>query len=181
MKKSEKRWKLLKSKPIFETKWMSLYSNDYELPNGKVAKDYFHLARPNYVLIIAIDDSDRIVVEKNYRRGVDDFVYELPAGWLDEGETPEEAAERELKEETGYIGKAEMVGELYPQPGFSSMKAYGALVRINKEDKGEQELGHDEHIDYELIDLDEVQKMLKDGKIKDMGFLSLLTLVRNRI
>lgn len=181
MKKSEKRWKLIKSKPIFETKWMSVYSNDYELPDGKIVKDYYHLARPNYVVIVAIDGENRIIVEKNYRRGVDDFVYELPAGWIDEGETPKEAAERELKEETGYVGEAEIVGEIYPQPGFSSMRAYGALVRINKDDKGEQELGHDEHIDYELIEYEKVRTMLKEGKIKDMGFLSLLALVGNNI
>lgn len=181
MKKSEKRWKLLKSKPIFETKWMSVYSNDYKLPDGKIGKDYYHLARPNYVLIFAIDDSKRIIVQKNYRRGVDDFVYELPAGWVDEDETPKKAAERELKEETGYIGEAEIVGEIYPQPGFSSMRAYGALIKIKKDNKGEQELGHDEQIDYDLLELGKVKRMLKEGKIKDMGFLSLLALVKDRI
>jgi ADP-ribose pyrophosphatase len=181
MKKSDKRRRLLKSKPVFENKWMSVYSNDYKLPDGKVGKGYYHLARPDYVLIIAINKNKKIIVQRNYRRGVDDFVYELPAGWIDKGETPQKAAERELKEETGYVGSAEILGEIYPQPGFSSMKAYGALVTINSDDRGEQELGHDEHIDYEFIKLEKVQKMVNDGKIKDMGFLSLLALARDRI
>ena len=181
MKKSSKRWKLLRSKPVLENKWLSIYSNDYKLPDGKVSRGYYHLSRPNYVLIIAMDESKKIVVQRNYRRGVDDFVYELPAGWIDKDETPQQAAERELKEETGYKGKAIVLGEIYPQPGFSSMRAYGALVRITSTDKGEQELGHDEHIDYELVGLDEVSKLVSEGKIKDMGFLSLLTLVRGRI
>lgn len=181
MKKSEKRWKLLKSKPILENKWLSVYSNDYELPDGKVGKNYYHLSRPNYVLIIAIDDSNRIVVQKNYRRGVNDFVYELPAGWIEKDESPIEAAERELKEEAGYSGEATLLGELYPQPGFSSMRAYGALVKITSNDKGEQELGHDEHIEYKLFEIDEVYKMITEGKIKDMGFLSVLALARDKI
>lgn len=181
MKKSKKRWKLLKSKPILETKWMSVYSNDYKLPDGKIGKDYYHLARPNYVLIVAIDQFNRIIVQKNYRRGVDDFVYELPAGWVDDGETPKQAAERELKEETGYMGNAEIVGVIYPQPGFSSMKAYGALIKIKDDKKGEQELGHDEHINYELLEYGKVQEMLKKGEIKDMGFLSLMTLIKDKI
>ena len=181
MKKPKKRWKLLRSKPVIENKWLSIYSNDYKLPDGKVGKGYYHLSRPNYVLIIAVDESKKVIVQRNYRRGVDDFVYELPAGWIDKDETPKQAAERELREETGYKGKAIVLGEIYPQPGFSSMRAYGVLVRIVSADKGEQKLGHDEHIDYELVSLKKIFRMVKEGKIKDMGFLSLLTLVRGRI
>lgn len=98
--KNSKRWKLIKSKPLLQTKWISILKNDYELPDGKVVEGYYQLERPNYVLIVSIDSKKRLVVERNYRRGVNDFVYELPAGWVDKEESPKEAAERELKEET---------------------------------------------------------------------------------
>ena len=178
---SKKRWKLLNKKPIFESKWLSVYSHDYQLPDGKIRKDYYHLSRPDYVLVIAVDEQKRIVVQKNYRRGVDDCVYELPAGWIDEGEVPAQAAERELREETGYMGKAVILGEVYPQPAFSSMKAFVALVRISDNKKGKQDLGEDEHIEYELIDYDRLEEKIRKGTIKDMGLLSSLSLVRGRI
>ena len=176
MNDTTKKWKLLNSKPIFESKYISILENDYELPDGKQGKGYYHLSRPNYVLVVAIDKDNKIVMEKTYRRGVDDFVYELPAGWIDEGESPKQAAERELKEETGYSSEVEVVGEMYAQPGFSSMKAFVALARIDKSLKTEQNLGEDEQIDYELIGLGKVKDMIKRGEIKDMGFLSALQL-----
>ena len=148
----------MNSKPIFESKYISILENDYELPDGKQGKGYYHLSRPNYVLVVAIDKDNKIVMEKTYRRGVDDFVYELPAGWIDEGESPKQAAERELKEETGYSSEVEVVGEMYAQPGFSSMKAFVALARIDKSLKTEQNLREDEQIDYELIGLGKVKE-----------------------
>lgn len=119
--KKLKKWKLVKSKPVFESKWMSIFNNTYKLPDGKVVENYLHLKRPDYVLIIAKDKYGNILLERNYRRGVDDFVYELPAGWIDKGESSSEAAVRELKEETGYGGEVSEVWEVYPQPAFSSM------------------------------------------------------------
>lgn len=169
---ADKKWKLIQSKPIFESKFLSVLENDYELPDGTEGKGYYHLSRPNYVLIVAIDADNKIVVERNYRRGVDDFVYELPAGWVDEGETPKQAAERELKEETGYAGEAEILGEIYPQPAFCSMRAFVGFARIDSTQKGEQELAHDENIKYELMDLEKVRSMIANGEMKDMGFLS---------
>lgn len=181
MSDKDKKWKLINSKPVFETKWLSIYENDYKLPDGKVVEGYYHLDRPHYVLIVAIDSKKQLVVERNYRRGVDEFVLELPAGWVDEGETPKEAAERELQEETGYKGEAKILGEIYAQPGFSSMKAYVAFVSIDHVLKGEQDLDHDEHIDYELIGIDEVQKLITENKIKDMGFLSAMQMAKYKL
>ena len=176
MNNTTKKWKLINSKPIFESKYLSVLENDYELPDGKEGKGYYHLSRPNYVLVIAIDKDNRIVIERTYRRGVDDFVYELPAGWIDEGESPQQTAARELKEETGHTGEVEIVGEMYAQPGFCSMKAFVALAKIDQSLKTEQELGEDEQIDYELIEVEKVKEMISKGEIKDMGFLSALQL-----
>src|SRR3989338_83579 len=120
MDSTNKKWQLVTSKLVFESKWLSVFENDYKLPDGKEVTSYYHLARPNYVLIIAIDKDNNIIVERNYRRGVDDFVYELPAGWLEKKETPDETARRELEEETGYIAEVKTLGEIYPQPSFSS-------------------------------------------------------------
>ena len=175
-----KKWKLLESKPVYESKWMSIFNNTYKLPDGSVGKDYLHLSKSDYVLIVAIDNNKNIILERNYRRGVNDFVYELPAGWVEEGESPKEAAEREFKEETGYEGKFEILGEIYPQPSFSSMRAYVAFAKVTTENKVEQKLGHDELIDIELINISDFEKKIKRGKIKDMGLLSAIKLVESR-
>lgn len=172
------KWKLISSKPVFESKWLTIKSNDYELPDGKLAKEYYHLDRPDYVLIIAHKD-DKLLIEKQYRRGVNDFVYELPAGWVDRNETPEQAALRELKEETGHSGKAELMGTIYPQPGFSSMLAYIVGVQLNDE-VTDRELGNDEKIEFEFIDYEMLNKMIKEGMCKDMGMLAAMNLFKQK-
>ena len=167
----QKRWKLWNKKTVWKSKWMSIEDRTYDLPNGKRGEGYYHLNRADYVLIIAVDAGNRIVVEKQYRRGVDDFVYEVPAGTIDKGETPVEAAKRELKEETGYSGEGNTVKEIYTQPGFSSMKAYVVILKIT-DANGQHAREHDENIEFEMMTGEQVEKMIAEGKIKDMGFLT---------
>jgi 8-oxo-dGTP pyrophosphatase MutT (NUDIX family) len=175
---ANKKWKLLDKKNVFDSKWLSIEDRSYELPDGKIVEGYYHLNRPDYVLILAVDKDKRIVVEKQYRRGVDDFVYELPAGWINKEETPLDAAKRELLEETGFIGIGNKVFEIYPQPGFCSMKAYVVILKI-QDRKVEEKLEEDEALSYGLVDVDKIKKMIADNKIKDMGFLSAFNFIDN--
>jgi len=170
----QKKWKLLDAQKIFDSPWLSLENRSYQLPNGLVKNDYLHLNRPDYVFIVVLDEQRRLLVERQYRRGVDDFVYELPAGWVEKGESPIEAAKRELLEETGVNGSGDACFELYPQPGFSSMKAYVCVLKINT--IATARVGEDEDISTVWIPLEEVQKMVKESEIKDMAFLAALSL-----
>ncbi|MBF0209120.1 MAG: NUDIX hydrolase, partial [Oligoflexia bacterium] len=125
--------------------------------------------------VLAIDNSNRVVVERQYRRGVDQFVYELPAGWVNPNESPVDAAKRELLEETGYVGKGDKFFEIYPQPGFSSMKAFVVILNIdNKRDIESRDF--DETLSYELVEIQKVKTMVISEDIRDMGFLSALTI-----
>ena len=173
-----KKWKLISSEPVFESKWLSIYSNSYELPNGNIVHNYYHLKRPDYVLIIA-HKNDELVIEKQYRRGVNGFLYELPAGWIDKGENPIDAAKRELREETGLSGDAKLLGKIYPQPGFSSMKCYVVEIKLD-DDLESQELGLDEEITYNLVNFKEVEKLISQNEYKDMGMLSALQLFNTK-
>jgi len=173
------KWKLLGKKLVFTSKWLSLEDRSYELPNGKVVDGYYHLLRPDYVLVLAVNHKNQLVLEKQYRRGVDDIVFELPAGFIEAGETPLIAAERELKEETGFIGKAKWSQEIFPQPGFSSMKAHIVFVEIS--DQANHSQDEDESIKYQMIEIPIIQKMISEEKIKDMGFLSAIAVLSNRL
>ena len=174
-----KKWKLVKTKPVFESKWIKIEKRNYKLPTGKIKENYYHLKRPDYVLIIAIDDKERIVVLRQYRRGVDDFVYEIPAGWIDEGETPLQAAIRELREETGLSGEGKTKSTLYAQPAFSSMKAHVVILKIGSGSAQVTNTEQDEHVSFNIIPIAKVRRMIKEGKIKDMGFLSAISVYDN--
>jgi ADP-ribose pyrophosphatase len=175
---NNQKWKLIDKKKVFESKWLNIEDRSYELPDGKRVEGYFHLDRPNYVLILAVNSKNQVVVEKQYRRGVDDFVYELPAGWMNANESPIETAKRELSEETGFVGSGDKFIEIYPQPGFSSMRAFVVILNINDE-KVEENKESDETLSYELIEIDKVVSMIRDGQIKDMGFLSAFSIFKS--
>lgn len=154
---------------------MSIEERGYELPDGSVIDDCYHFARPNYVLVIAKDNEGKILIERQYRRGVDDFVYEVPSGWIEDGEDPVKAGERELLEETGYKGDAKLIGKIYVQAGYSSQIAYVVLVE-NITDAGGKKLDSDEEIETQKLSTEEVDEMIKSNEMKDMGALSALEL-----
>ncbi len=168
------RWKLISSVPVFISKWMTIQKRSYRLPSGEIREDYYHLNRPDYVLVFAEDDRERILLERQYRRGVNDFVYELPAGWINDGEKPIDAAKRELQEETGSLGDGDTSFEIYPQPGFSSMKAYVAVLKVHSQGMHSHDVA-DEYITSEWVEKSRLREMIKIGKIKDMGLLSALS------
>lgn len=172
-----KKWKLINSKQVFGNQWMSIDKRSYKLPDGTIKTDYYHLNRPDYVLIIAVDQKNNIILEKQYRRGTDKILYELPCGWIEKNETPTETAKRELKEETGYVGQATLLGVLDPQPGFCSMQTFVVKIKINKKVRS-QNLDKDEHIKIYKLPLKKVFQMIKDGQITEMGTIAALMLYR---
>ena len=82
--------------------WLKVAKEKCELPNGKVIDDFYTLWQPDWVLILARTKEGKWVMTEQYRHGTGKIALEFPAGIIDKGETPEEAAIRELQEECGY-------------------------------------------------------------------------------
>jgi ADP-ribose pyrophosphatase len=123
------------------------------------------------VVILAIDSSKNkrdpwVVLERQYRHAANQYLWELPAGKLDAGETPLAGAQRELAEETGYRAKKwRPLVEYYASPGFlgESMKVFLAEGL----EPGETHLEEDEEIELRLVKLSELLKMIEKGAILD--------------
>ena len=123
------------------------------------------------VVILAIDGSKSkknpwIVMERQYRHAANQYLWELPAGKLDEGEEPLAGAKRELAEETGYRAKKwRPLVEYYASPGFlgESMKVFLAQGLT----AGEAQPEEDEEIELRLVRLSDVLKMIEKGAIRD--------------
>lgn len=165
----------MNKKKVFNSKWIKIEDRTYDI-NGKEITGYLHVVRPDYVLIVALDNSGRLLLEKQYRRGVDDFTLECPAGWINENEDPLDACVRELFEETGYKGEPKFLGKLYVQPGYSSQLAHVFLVKLTSRDLSSSNTVSDEEIETILVNFDEINEMVKKGMIKDIGTLSALEL-----
>lgn len=178
-----KKWTLLKSKDILTTPYIQIEQRTYKLPDDSVRDDYYHLKRPDFVIIVAITEENQILVIRQYRRGIDRATVELPAGWLDKDESSADTAIRELYEETGFQGSnPTLLGKLAAQPSFSDMHGYVMALDIGKHKSkvGWQEHSHansdDETVEHTLLTKTEINGLIKSGDFCDMGSIAALRL-----
>ena len=95
-------WKLLDTEYLVNAPWLKVAKEKCELPNGKIIDDFYTLWQPDWVLILARTVDGNWVMTEQYRHGTGKIALEFPAGIINKGETPEQAALRELQEECGF-------------------------------------------------------------------------------
>ena len=164
------RARVLSSEVVFECKLFRVNHDSIIEPGG--AHNERDVIRHNgSVVILALDHSKSkrdpwIVIERQYRHAANQFLWELPAGKIDEGEEPLAGAKRELAEETGYRAKKwRPLVEYFASPGFlgEAMKVFLAEGLQAGEARPEE----DEQIEFRLVKLSEVLKMIDKGAIRD--------------
>lgn len=96
-------WKKLSSKIVLNEAWFTVRKDAVQLPSGTMLDDYFIWDSPDCATTVPITPDGKFVLCQQYRYAVDMILYQFPAGTVDKGETPAQAAARELEEETGYV------------------------------------------------------------------------------
>jgi 8-oxo-dGTP pyrophosphatase MutT (NUDIX family) len=163
--RSPKPWKLLASRYLHYDRWLKVRTNTFEkTSNGQTIDPYYTLEYPHWVNVFAITSDQHLVVNRQYRPALDRICLELPSGWVDDGERPEECAFRELLEETGYQARTmELTGILSPNPATHINYNYCFLAR-DVELVGKPKLELEEDIVNSLIPLEEIEKMALEGE-----------------
>lgn len=165
-KLENRKWKVLKSEHILRLgQWLSVRQEEVQLPSGTVIPTWFVLEFPNWINVIAITKDGEMVMEDQYRHALGETHYELVAGVIDPGETPLEAAKRELSEETGYEGgEWELYMTLSPNPTNHNNLSYTFLAR-GVEKTREQHQERTEDIRVHVMKQEEVRELLERGEI----------------
>jgi len=118
------------------------------------------------VVILAVDKESRVLLERQYRHSAKKFLYELPAGSLDEGENPLAAGKRELTEETGYSAKKwKRILYFWPSPGFLA-EAMSIFLATDLR-PGIAQPEDDEVIEIQFVPLKKAVAMVVSGAIQD--------------
>lgn len=160
------KWKILKSEYLFKRPWLTVRRDCVELPDGRQNPEFYVLEYPDWVNVIALTDNGEFVMERQYRHGLGKTCYEIPAGVIETGETPLEAAKRELMEETGY-GDGEWK-EIMSISGNSSTTNNLSHCFVAKGVKklGEQHLDNTEDLEIVLLNNSQVKDLMVNDQIK---------------
>ncbi len=165
---------VLQQRRIYTGKILDLDVDDVVEPGGVRGVREVVRQRGSVAALPVFDDS-RVVLVRQYRYAVDSLVWELPAGRRDGGETPEQAAQREMEEEVGLrAARLEPIATFWTTPGFCDevMHLFRATVLEPVPPRPEA----DERIEHATFTLEEAMAMVKRGEIREAKTLVALLL-----
>ena len=135
------------------------------LPNG-VTKDREVIRHPGAAAMVPLLDDGNVVLVKQYRHAVNNYLWEIPAGTLEPDEEPMACAERELVEETGYEAtNFDKLTEILPAPGYTDEHIH--IFLATGLTLAEQRLEDDEVLTVRPTPFDKAIEMIKTGEIQD--------------
>lgn len=175
-KKDDKSWKVIKSE---SGPYLGLFQTRYDWVknprNGKPFKAVI-LESNDWVNIVAVTPEKKIVVVRQFRFGVSKTTVETPAGLMEDGETPEQAARRELEEETGYTSTNwKYLGWFESNAAFLNNVCH-FLLALDVIKTRSINLDEGEDILVDELSFDELNKIIEQGKMRNA--LSVLALSR---
>lgn len=166
--------KLNETKTIYRGRVFTLAFDNITLPNG-VITGIDIIRHPGASAMVPMLNKKTVLLVKQYRYAAGGFIWEIPAGTLNPGESPLECAKRELIEETGYSAdKLEKLTEIVPVPGYSDERIHIFLATGLV--KAVQNLDRDEMLNVHEIKMDAALEMIAKGEIIDAKTISGLYL-----
>jgi len=167
----------IETRRVFEGRVFSVARDRVRLPHGREATLDVVRHAASAVLLPMVDDQ-HVVLIRQYRYPVDRVLWELPAGTLDPGESPEVAAARECHEEIGLVpSRVERIGAFFPTPGYCDEEMFFFRLSGLRQPATEAHQDPDEHIEPRTFPLDEARAMVRRGEILDMKTVVGLALV----
>ena len=161
-------WKVLSSTYPLATRWLRVRQDTCQLPDGSVIDDYFVVERANVAGIVALTPDNGIIMNKQYKHGIAQMVHEIPAGMIDPGETPLQAAQRELEEETGYTATEWVELLTMVASPTSETNRYTVFLARNAVASGMKVDFPREEIRNDQIALTEIESHIQSGDITSM-------------
>jgi len=175
------KWKILNSENVLENEFFKITSERCQKTDGSVVESYYRIERPEVVMIIPITKDQEVVLIEQYRQPVRSTDIELPAGYLDTGESLEQAADRELLEETGYKApKLEKLQDVFSSAGLMSNSIHFFIAK-DAEKIAEPQPEPNEEIIVRPTPIKEAFNLLEQSKIKDMASVLGMHLLKKHL
>jgi ADP-ribose diphosphatase len=164
---------------VFEGRVFSVEVDRRRFPNGQEHEVAIVRHSPS-VVIIPMQDDGRVILIRQYRASVDRELWEVPAGRVDSGESPEDAVVRECEEEIGLVPRTlQRIRGLYPAPGFCDEELIFFRVSdlVPPAPDSERKPDEDEYIQVQPYAVTAAKAMVTSGQIVDLKTAYALTLI----
>jgi 8-oxo-dGTP pyrophosphatase MutT (NUDIX family) len=139
-------WRVERSSVLVDRRWLTVREQRIALPNGRFIEDFHVVEAPDWAAAIAVTREGRVVFVDQYRHAAARVSRELPAGMIEAGEPPLEAARRELLEETGYVAEDwQPLPIVFTEPSRQTQRAH-LWVAKNARRVADQRLDESEEI-----------------------------------
>jgi ADP-ribose pyrophosphatase len=158
----------LASDRAFDGKVFDVDRDRVRMPNGReVTVDV--IRHPPSAVIIPVPEPGKVILIRQYRYAVNRWLWELPAGSVDEGETPEQAARRECHEEIGQMPSTVVrLASMFPTPGYCDEEMFFFRVSGLAHPGHDAKVDEDEDIEIHVFPLRDAREMVRRGEIIDM-------------
>lgn len=160
----------IKSEPIYSGRIVKLFKDTVRFPNGDTGElDIIRHPGASAIVPFLSDpegEDPQLLLIKQYRYAAGGFIYEIPAGLLNEGEKPKDCAIRELKEETGCTAeRVEFLTSVLTTPGFTDEQIH--IFMATGLERGETAHESDEFMTLETVTLSQALQLIQKGEIRD--------------
>ncbi|WP_428261761.1 NUDIX hydrolase [Haliangium sp.] len=163
---NELDWRVLREHPGDDYRVFEVVRVDAAHPRTGAARTFSVIRSPDWVNVVALTPADEVLLVRQFRHGTRAQTLEIPGGMVDPGEAPEQAARRELREETGFVAERWVeLGMVEPNPAIQSNRCHTWLA-LDARREGAPELDASEVIALEQAPLAAIEGLVRGGEIR---------------
>lgn len=172
-------WQILSDTSLVSQRWLEVREQRVRLANGHEIERFHLICGPDWAGVLCLTPEREVVMVRQYRHGYGGPSIELPAGVLEVGETPIDAARRELREESGFeVESIEPLISAAPEPARNATRAHFFFARAAS--RRELSLDHSEELEVLLIPVEELLDLIDRGQIVHAAHVGAILLAWRR-